>query len=179
VNICGAYPDEGKFMQNRGFFGAQWLQSALFFALALNAGTAGAGESYQWLWSDRAPLINRSTEALASGHGKRAERFALAARASAAHPADQAVILHNLCLARMSTRGPSAAADDCAAAVRSTVRLTPAENRVMLIRGRLLPVTTQAQGETLNLADIVQANVARAYGWRMVDHMRETALPPW
>jgi len=179
VKIRGAYPDEGKFMQNSGFFWACGLHRVVIFALALSAAPAWAGESHQWLWSETSALINRSTEALAGGHYKRAERFAVRARESAAHASDLTILLHNLCLARMSTRGSATASDDCAAAVQSTARLTAEDNRLVLMRGRLLPASTAAEGETFSLSEIVQANIARAYGWHMVDHMRQNTPPPW
>jgi len=160
-------------MKTHSFFDplriTMWLVAA--FCLGVIMWSWPAQAETEWLWSERVSLVNRSTEALAAGHTQRAERFARAARATALPAPERLVAIHNLCLA-LVMRSKAGADVECRAALRMTVSRN--DDRLVRKRGALLVgVADNAQYETLRLSEIVRANIARAYGVLVVDHMSE------
>ncbi len=137
-------------MKNNIFYG--FLTAALLATLVASPAKAES-DFKQWLWSQTSPAVNRSTEALANHHPKRAARAA-----------DRLIARHNLCLALIMTRDSAAAEPHCRAALR-----TPASFPVLRIRGALIVVQDAPHDEAPTLATVVKANIARAYGDSMVN----------
>jgi len=145
---------------------------AVFLMLAgtlLAPPAAAQAPQTEWLWSARAPVVNRSTEALAAGHTARAVRFALLARNSAPAAADRLIAVHNLCLALIGNADAAASEDHCRSAVHEAQHLPAAEDRLLRARGALVAgAHIDANGQALSLARVVRNNIARAYGARLV-----------
>lgn len=166
-------------MDHHGFF-KKGAAVAMLAATLAGAGAARAeGQGATWLWSARVPLVNRSTEAMASGHYVRAAHFASAARAAAAHDADRLIASHNLCLALMAQGKDADARAHCRAAVASAAALTPDHDKVVFVRGALTTGAADGDRQPFSLAAVVRENIARAYGAHVVDHMAEEFTSAW
>jgi hypothetical protein len=148
------------------------IMAFLGLALTLGAGASGAAEDAPdvWLWSARAPLLNRSTEALATGHPARAARLARAAHEAASQAPERVIALHNLCLALIAQGTP--ADIYCRTAIQGALVLAPVDDRVTRQRGSLV-IGIPAEGESFSLARLVRNNIARAYGLQVVNDMAE------
>ena len=134
---------------------------------------SAAGDAPVWLSSARAQEINQTTAALATGHAARALRFAESARAGALPAPERLVAAHNFCLALIAT-GSSKADSACRDAVRTI--LSDDDDRAQFVRGAWTVGTPDAQAHATRLTHLVRANIARAYGVRIVDRF---AGEPW
>ncbi len=105
-------------MKNNRIISGFIVVAGLFLAAPVTAQT-------EWLWSAQAPLVNRSTEALATGHTARAVRFAAQAR-SASRAADRLIAAHNLCLALIGNTDGDV---HCRNALQEAARLSYEEDR--------------------------------------------------
>jgi len=137
---------------------------ALALAMLLGSSQAQAADpAVRWLWSDTSPSVNRSTEALATGHLGRARTLALES-ARMATPADMRIAAHNLCLVHLRS-GVALETDD---ACRNA--LTGPDSAVVMRRGALV---ANAEDSVPGLAQhslsaIVTANIAAAAGHAVV-----------
>ncbi len=154
------------------------LQTILLLTMLGATFDARAGDGPDYVWSARAPLVNRATEALDTGHMARAVRLAAAAQTSAIHAADKLIAAHDLCLALMSQGKTATAAAPCRTAIHAAATLSPADDGLAHDRGALVSGTAGG-GESLSLSVIVGDNIARAYGARVVDDMREDIASVW
>jgi hypothetical protein len=153
-------------MKNNTIRAALGLLAALIFVPSVHAQTT------DWLWSAKAPLVNRSTEALASGHPERALRFARQARAKAGRAADRLIAAHNLCLALITRTNADAGDEHCRTAVHEARALPAGQDALPRIRGALVTGAPFETGDAiLSLSRVVRDNIARAYGARLVDHI--------
>lgn len=71
--------------------GAMKQNAFLVLGSLVSATAAPAGDMPDYVWSASAPLVNRATEALATGHAARAARLAEAAQRLSSHPADRLI----------------------------------------------------------------------------------------
>lgn len=147
-------------------------------AITLTAFGAQAGDTPVTIWSARAPLVNSATSALAAGHMTRAARLAQAAQTSSPHAADKLIAVHDLCLALIRQGKTAAAADPCRAAIQGAAALSSADDALAQRRGALVSGADDG-GKTFSLGMIVSDNIARAYGARVVDDMREDVAVAW
>jgi len=132
--------------------------------------------SIVWLWSATSPAVNRSTEALATGHAVRAVRLAKTAALTARQDADRLIAVHNLCLALLAGRAATDAGPHCHTALR-----TPESFKVIRERGALLVMSDSAPargGETLSLVAVMRANITRAYAIASFNNMAAADAVP-
>jgi hypothetical protein len=146
------------------------IMAFLGLVIALTTPGAYAAEEFggHWLWSARTPAVNRSTEALATGHAARAAHLAHVAYGAAMHAPEQVIALHNLCLALIALG--TAADVACRTAIQSAAALPPAQDCAIHRRGSFV-VGVPAEGEIFSLARLVHDNIARAYGAQVVNDM--------
>ncbi len=164
-------------MANRGSF-RKYAASAGLVALLATVGAAAENPGAAWLWSARSPMVNRSTEALATGHRARAAYFAQIAHAVTPHAADKLIATQNLCLALIAQNKSDEADAHCRAAIGAAAALDPALDKIVFVRGALTS-GAEDNGMNLSLAATVRDNIARAYGARVVDHMAEDLAAAW
>lgn len=147
--------------------------SLIFVISVASAAQDSFAEGPEWLWSARVAEINQTTQALATGHATRALRFASTLQAENLSAAESLIAAHNLCLALVATQSTQADRA-CREAVRTV--LPDAEDRVLFVRGAWTVGVDVPGGSAARLTHLVRANIAQAYGIRIVDRFAEE---PW
>jgi hypothetical protein len=144
------------------------LAGLVMSAALLCTGQVWAGSQGQdWLWSRTSVVVNRSTEALASGHAARAQRFSTVA-AQTTSATDRMIALHNLCIALLNQNKTEGAQTACRDALSA-----PSGFAVTHVRGALI-VAHQGTDTPLHardLASVIRLNIARAYGTHVVTQL--------
>ncbi len=132
-----------------------FLAATLVLSLpALAAADCGTGP--KWLWSSQSALVNRSTQALATGRPARAADFARRVLANSPSATDAKIAAHNLCLAAIAGGAAVESDPDCAAA------LAGRQDSLMLCG------TDDRAAEAGSLTALIRANIAAAAGHAIV-----------